>query len=330
MTLKRIAAATTLFAALSGTAALASVHAAPAGRPVLDSGAQPNVCNVIYLSDNTTALDYIYKGSAPYTAFTPSQMPAVDDGWGLYATKSLIYAGAAPNQINVYKPCGTQVGFTLTTLGAGAPVSIAADNANNVYATELGQSTIDWFAGGVDTPGAYDTPRSPGLPFYLAVDNVGNVYTSGWDPTNSFEQIDICSPHMTTCAPCEAVPAPSWPGGVALDRNQHLIVENQYGSIYVYNAGCGTQASTVNYSPTNAFHFTAIALNQPETKLWGDKIFNVSQPGCATPYCMDGQAMGYNAATGVIGAILPAVRTAPIRVGEKPGSGIALWPPGPV
>jgi hypothetical protein len=328
-------AAAALFAGLTTSGALAFAgHATSGATSTFRSGMDPMTpCKVIYLSDKTGAADYLYMSGSPYTSYVPlPQMPAVDNGWGLYATKSVIYAGAAPNAINVYKPCGSALGFSLTTAGLGAPLSIAADYSGDVYATEYGTSTIDWFSGATDHPTTTDTPRSPGLPYYLAIDNVGNVYTSGWDPTNTFEQIDICTPHMASCSFCEAVPSPSWPGGVALDGSQHLIVNNEIGSLWVYNAGCGTLDTSYVYSasasPTH-FSFTDITLATGENFIWGAKQFDAPQTACPTPYCMDAQAVHYNPTFGTLGVIAPAKHT-PVISGDGPGGGIAVWPPGPV
>jgi hypothetical protein len=161
------------------------------------------------------------------------------------------------------------------------------------------------------------------------------VYTSGWDPTNTFEQIDICGPGMTGCTVCELIPAPSWPGGVALDRFQHLIVNDELGTMHVFNAGCGTQASQYTYSAAAAphhFHFTAITLSSGvENFIWGAKQFDMPNAiqGCTSPFCMDAQAEHYNAVTGTVGAIAGPRRTATIP-GHQPGSGIAVFPPGAV
>jgi len=334
--LKLSLAAISIFACLTATNAFAFPgHGPVAARSMFAADAPPTLpCKVIYASDRTAGADYLYQSYSPWGAFTPlPAMPAVDDGYGLYATKSLIYAGAAPSTINVYKPCGSALGFSLTTAGFGPPLSIAVDNLSNRYATEGGTNVIDWFnSGGTDTPTTTDTPRSPGLPSYLAVDNVGNVYTSGWDPTNTFEQIDICSPHMSSCAFCEAIPGPSWPGGVALDASQHLIVNNEDGSIWVYYPSCGTLDSTFVYSASSSpthFHFTAITLSTPENLIWGDKQFDAPQAACTTPFCMDAQAEHYAEVPGTVGTIAAPKHT-PVLSGQQPGSGIAVYPPGPV
>jgi hypothetical protein len=336
MNLKPSLAAVSLFASLTATSALAfSGHGLARPRSMLGADLPPGMpCRVIYASSQTAGADNLYQSYVSWGAYTPlPALPAVDDGYALYATKDLIYAGAAPSTINVYKPCGSALGFSLTTAGFGPPFSIAVDSVGNRYATEGGSSTVDWFnASGTDTPVTTDTPRAPGLPSYLAVDNVGNVYTSGWDPTNTFEQIDMCSPHMTGCVFCEAIPSPSWPGGVAIDAYQHIIVNNEIGSIWVYNSGCGSLASSFVYSPTASpkhFHFTAITLSTNEKLIWGDKQFDVSQAACATPFCMDAQAETYTAIPGIVGAIGAAKHTA-VLSGQQPGSGIAVFPPGPV
>jgi hypothetical protein len=313
----------------------------PATASIASAGARfapdfaPAPCKVIYLSDKTTARDYLYKSYSPWTAYAPlPALPAADNGWGLWATYDLIYAGEAPNKINVHKPCGSQIGFTLTTFGSGPPTSIAVDTSaspSNTYATEYLSSTIDWFSGATDTPAAYDSPRAPGLPFYLAVDNVGNVFTSGWDPTNGVEQIDECSPHMVGCHVCEVLPTGSWPGGVALDGFQNLIVNSETGTLYVFHPSCGSLASAYVYS-TGKFTFTDITVNTAENQVWGANQFDIAQVGCSAPYCMDAQAVKYvpSALAPVIGPLLPATHTTPIRHAQQPGSGIAIWPPGPV
>ena len=82
--------------------------------------------------------DYLYKATSAFTAYTPLPvMPAADDGLGLWATKDLIFAGASPNKINVYKPCGSALGYSLTTAGYSTPLSIAVDYSRNVYALSL-------------------------------------------------------------------------------------------------------------------------------------------------------------------------------------------------
>jgi hypothetical protein len=330
----RLALATaTLFAGLTASAALAFT-----GHPSLKPGAMGGSpvdpaapCKFIALSDKSGGVDPLYSSAPPYASYVPMPTLSSANGWGLYLTHYIMYAGVAPNSINVYKPCELQyVGYTYTTFGFGPPLSIAADTSGNMYATEDGSSTIDWFASG-DTA-TTDTARGAGLPYYLAVDNAGNVYVSGWDNTNSVEQIDECGPGMTACHTCETIPAPSWPGGVALDGNQHLIVNNEIGSIYVFNAGCGSQTSSYVYSATSSpqhFHFTAVTLSTNEAFIWGAKQFDLPAAGCGTPFCLDAQAERYNPITGVVGTIAPARHT-PIIPGAQPGGGIAVYPPGPV
>ncbi len=331
-------AATGLLTTLTATAALAlSGHAATGLRRAFEPNVFPMApCRVIYLSDKTAGEDLLYKEGAPFGPHTAlPQLPAADNGWGLYATKELVYAGAAPNAINVYRPCSSTLENTLTTAGLGAPLSIAVDYpTGTVYASEYGTNTIDVInTSNVDTPSTNDTPRAPGLPYYIAIDNAGNIYTSGWDPTNSFEQIDVCTPGMVTCAPCEALTSsPSWPGGLAIDAYQHLIVNNENGSIWVYGAGCGTLLSHYVYSvqpSAHHFSFTGITLNSGETAVVGAKQFDNVTAACTTPYCADAQYEAYNAVTGTIGAIVAAKHT-PVLQSQQPGGGIAIWPPGPI
>jgi hypothetical protein len=330
-------ATATLFASLTASAAFAYNGPAVTGAGwAFESVRYPSgPCRVIYLSDKTAGKDLLYKEGPPFSTYAPlPQLPAADDGLGLYAATKLVYAGAGPNTINVYPPCSPHPVAALTTAGAGVPLSIAVDPRSNVYATELGTPVIDWFNSvGVDTPSTNDTPRSPGLPYYLAVDHAGNIYTSGWDPTNSFEQIDVCTPGMASCAPCEGVTqAPSWPGGIAIDQNQHIIVNNEIGSIWVYGAGCGTLLSQYVYSISPSphhFSFTGITLNTTETAVIGAKQFDNVGGGCVTPFCMDAQYEAYNAFTGTIGAISPPNHTAVLQ-NQQPGAGIAVWPPGPI
>jgi len=337
MNIKTTLAAATLLAGLTATGAVA----ATGNRfPSTPSSFENNVraagpCKEIYLSDATAGSDLLYTIPG-YASYTPMPaLPAADNGWGLYAARKAVYAGESVGKIDIYLPCThTEIHpGPLTTAGYAPPFSIAVDYANNVYASEFGNPTIDWFtAGGVDTATTTDATYRSNVPYYLAVDNVGNVYTSGWDPTSSFEQIDVCTPHMTSCTFCEAIPGPSWPGGLAVDEYQHLIVNNEIGSIYVYNAGCGTLASSSVYSATNSlthFHFAPITVDKNENAIFGAKQFDVSQVGCTTPYCMDAQALHYTAITGTVGAVAPAAHT-PIIAGNQPGSGIAIWPPGPI
>jgi hypothetical protein len=332
-------AAATLFASLTASATLAAeTRGFPSYRAPMESAVTPQIpCKLILLSDGSAGIDFVYKNVATFPAYSPMPtLPAADDGWGIYAWGKGIVAGAAPNQINFYEPCSANAYRSLTTAGHGPPASIAVDRSANTYATEYFSNVIDWFnAGGTDTPAAYDTPRAPGLPFYLAVDSNGLIYTSGWNHNSSRQQIDVCAPHMVPCHPCELVPGPSWPGGVALDRYNHLIVNNEDGSLLVYAAGCGALLSTYAYgsvySPAPAIHFTDIALDTSENVIWGATELQNGDPGCSSTFCTNARGVHYaaTALTATIGVFAPNYHT-PIISGDKPGSGIAVWPPGPI
>jgi|GEM_PF-2938655 len=319
-------AAAALLAGFAATAAVAS-----AGTRVAPGIAPAPPCKVIYLADFTGAKDLLYLNFSPWTSYSPlPALPAVDNGWGLWASANgVIYAGAAPNKINLHKACGSQIGFTFVTAGFGAPASIAADTSGNVYATEAGSMVVDWFSGVTDTPAPYDTPRAPSTPDYLALDNAGNVYLSGWNAAHTAEQVDVCGPHMVGCAPCELLPGGTGPGGVALDGLQNLIVNSSPNKkLYVFHPGCGTLASSYYYGPK--FVFRDITLSTAENLIWGGNDIIATIPGCSSPVCMDAQAVKYSASSSpVVGPLVPA-HTAPIINSQKAGSGIAVYPPGPI
>lgn len=305
-------------------------------------------CKVVYLSDPTTAKDLLYRmvGTTFHTYGPLPQLPALDNGWGLWAAKTdkRIFAGASgsPDTINVYKPCtgGTPV-TSYTTNSQGPPESIAAvDHNGPIFATEQGAYVID--CGTTSSLAACKDTNLAGTPQYVAVGDAKHVYVQGYDSAGD-DEVDQCTytsaPSLTSCSTCALILYGSpplngaSPGGLAVDKNQHLIVNDQSKrGLYSYPAApCNNTAiSTFTYSPVSGYNFllTAITLDTNENSIVGAGYYLNAGPGCpnSNPACMQAREVVYNSATAAIGGW--GAKHTPLLLNQMSGTGIAVWPPG--
>ncbi len=317
--------------------------------------AQPP-CNsgVVYVSAPTpTAEDLLYSlisvGNL-FPPYVPATLPPRDNGWGLWAEHKpqLILAGHSgrPDRIDVYDPCMTARVASYKTASQGPPESIAAFNGftlgppNAVFATEYKKYVID--CGSTAPLGTCSDIHLAGYPQYIAVDNSSHVYVQGWDSGGVHDEVDQCtwsSPSLTGCMTCALITGGN-PGGIAVDKDQHLIVDDQgTRTLYSYPTNpCPvnplTPISKLQYSPCLGGSYvclgTAITLDKAEDQIVGEYYYwSSTDPSCPSisKPCMQASEDGYNWSTGIFTGTTSTAAT-PFISNQLSGTGIAVWPPG--
>jgi hypothetical protein len=314
-----------------------------------------SACHVAYVSaPSPTAEDLLYTvpPSGQPTSFPVygplPNLPPRDNGWGLWAEHKpqLILAGhsGSPDRIDVYNPCMTARVASYKTASHGPPESIAAFNGftlgppNAVFATEYQQYVIDCGSGPL--LGTCSDSNLLGYPQYVAVDDASHVYVQGWDSGGAHDEVDQCtwtSPTLTGCTTCALITGGN-PGGMAVDKDQHLIVNDQgTRTLYVYNTSTCSSTNTpistpLPYSPcfvTYVCIATAITLDRAEDEIVGEYYYwwsgDSSCPSISKP-CMQASEVGYDWSTGNFG--LSSAAATPFISNQVSGTGIAVWPPG--
>jgi len=217
----------------------------------------------LYNKDLTLAVDF---GSTAY-------------GWGIYATNSTIFMGRndGSGALDTYMPCTDTYVTTIPGLGTGgAPFSIAGFKAPGKpgYAVNWPNGDIEYWATGSGSPVSKVDPNTP-LPYFIDRDTHGNVWITGWDPTFTNEILDKCDKTITTCTTMETILG-GFPGGVQIDKNNVVYVNDQFGTLYSWDcSGPCTLTGTFVYSNgSNPLDYTAIALDcLNRNTIWGANIY---------------------------------------------------------
>jgi hypothetical protein len=264
-----------------------------------------------YLSGNLTGKVYAFARPTSSTYTTLSAASGQLYGWGVAADASTIYIGTDIDTIDTVAPCGTSINRGVYHGNAtGEPYGMDVNPATGCLAAdEWATTTVDIFCapGG---PGSGSGPVTDQLiTYFIAFDRSGGLWAEGYNTAGSSEQTDKCPTGLpASCTPFAEISG-GFPGGVAVDKNGNVIVNNQFGSINTYNSS-GTLLSTFTYSNgTNPLDYTAIRLSKgglanKEGHVWGANIYLCST--CSFGIGTNAQNQGYDPSTGTVGPLDPA------------------------
>jgi len=229
-------------------------------------------------------------------------------GWGAAAGNSAIYLGTnnGSGNVDLYTPCTNHFARTLTGLATGGnPYGITiARNTKSVYATDWPIGDIEYWPNGSTTAQSVVDPNIY-LPYFLDADNPGNVYVVGYNAYNE-ETMDECTPNFSSCT-TKAQIYGGFPGGVQVDQNETVYLNDQFGTLYSFDCSASTCTQTGSFTYNNgstAVDYTDIVLDKyKKHTLWGANIFFCS---ASFGICADAQPQSLPLNTAVLGAPTPA------------------------
>jgi len=302
-------------------------------RPIGSRGVQPDFtasAPCTYLSDNFSAAVNVYNNNQTLAGTTVPGLYGY--GWGAYATGSKVFLGHndGTGSIDTFTPCTGHMTGTLTganTAGSGLnPYSIAGFKNSlghpQGYSSNWPSNTLQYWATGTGTA-TLKTEPNMALVYFIDVDGQGRLYAVGFDSTESNMIMDRCNKTITSCTTLVSIPftgSTGFPGGVQVDVNNEVYLNDQYGTIYSFNcsgATCVPGASFHYSNGSNPLDYTAIAINKNRTKIVGANIYFCSD-GCSTGFGGDAQAQSLPLSSATLGASTPGWDNTNVL-------GVALW-----
>jgi len=237
-------------------------------------------------------------------------------GWGAYAvhtsTLSAVFLGRndGSGSVDVYTPCSSTMTGTVTGLGTGGSaygIGGFRGAGKPGYASDWSVGDIAYWATGTGTAVSKLDPLMP-LPYFVEVDKHNKVWLDGYDSSFGAEDVDVCSKIITSCKTMVSISG-GFPGGIQMDSNEQLYVNNQFGQLTSYDCSsltsCTLTGSFTYSNGSNPLDYTATALD-PLLKhtLWGANIF-LCPDGCSFGLASDAQPQSLPLNTATLGAPTP-------------------------
>lgn len=225
-------------------------------------------------------------------------------GYGAYSNSIGTYYGKndGSGSLDLYVNCTNHPGGTLVGANiGGAAYGIGGRRASQtVYAVLWPDNVIEWWPNG----GSVVTGSDPnmGLAYFVDVDAVGNVWLTGWDYLFENEQLDECNSDLSVCSIKATIPY-GFPGGVQVDTNETVYVNNQYGTLYSFDCSssyCSQNGAFTYYNGYNPLDYTGIVLDAyHKHRLWGANIYFCGSASYGI--CSDGQPQSLPLNSAVLG-----------------------------
>jgi hypothetical protein len=149
-----------------------------------------------------------------------------NDGIWIDANENL-YAANLGGTVTEYARLGSKPSFTYST-GMTHPVTVTTDSAGNVYVGESDTypGYIDEFPQGSNTPIARCATPNGGLVTGVTVDKNGDVFAGSLQSSGSSKLIEFPG-GLAGCSPTELSVPVYYVGGIELDNDGDLVVEEQ-------------------------------------------------------------------------------------------------------
>jgi hypothetical protein len=186
---------------------------------------QAKITPIVYVSDFSNGVVQIYdqKGKGQSAIGSISGLANPQGMWVVRSSGDLYVTQSGADNVNVYHRGSTTPFETLTDLASnGEVVSVCVDGAGNTYVGHLGASKISVFAAGSTSPTATLTDPNASSIFFITCDANGNLFLTYFD-VNGVGHADEYSGGTFTQLPFTL----SFPGGIQLDRNENLLVDDQ-------------------------------------------------------------------------------------------------------
>ncbi len=277
-------------------------------------------------------------------AVSPNNLP-VTAACGLPASQELLAVGTNSGTINIYcKLSGggyTQMNTGALTLTQGDAYGICFDQTGGIYATEFPYNTIAHFTNAQLTNGGapailttnvnvaqyyvacdYDKlvlkgkPKGENYLIAYGFDANGNVNVTNVNTGSGAETVEQTIGNISA--------GTGFPGGLALDRRDDLVANNQYGTMYYFNPELWNSpplgSCTWGFNPND---YTNIVFDDRQDEIWAADT-NVGSSGVLTTY---GQSNAFPfAGSGPCSPGSSGYQTSHPLAGEAQYLGIAVWP----
>jgi hypothetical protein len=306
----------------------------------VSTGIKPNkTVPQLFLSDNPTGNVDQFNEDKPNALVATC---AGCGGWGLAVSPDklgatqLLAIGKSGGSILIYDTLPTPTLISTLTTSGGNAYGICFDGTGGIYSTDFGASTnVDYFtkaqvlgAGGGPTTTLHTTALTDARYTACDYDKLGSkgenyVMVNGFTGagTDGVEELLPVDALVNTVAG----PNGSFPGGLALDKKDDLIVNDQYGAMFDlgnkepwkahYKASC-----TWGFNPND---YTNIAFDDVQNEIWAaDPTFAGVTMGVSNKY----KFAGGNKAC----APGPSGGPTATQSGEAQYLGVAVWPNGGV
>jgi hypothetical protein len=260
--------------------------------------ADSNSGAVLFASDNTTGnLDEFTEDNPT----NPTSTCSGCGGWGLAVSPgvlgnaALLAVGKSGGTVEIYNTLTGTLNhvssLTLSGKGAGTnALGICFDRSGGLYADNWPSNTVDYFrspkAGG--SPTKTLTVKAYSVLSYLACDfdkigKSGENYLMGYGYNNSDLKVNVDSINPVSGAATREQTLGSiaqsngFPGGLAIDANDDLVANNQYGKLYDINntepwKGAIKQVCTWVFQPND---WKSIAFDDTQQEIWaGNLLFS--------------------------------------------------------
>jgi hypothetical protein len=274
---------------------------------------------------------------------SPVKLPVKNHPCTQGSLQELLAVGTNAGTVNIYCNLSgggyVQMNTAPLKLTKGTALGICFDSGGGIYANEFPYNTIDYFtnaqlvSGG--SPTKVLTTNVNVVEFNLACDfdtlHIGNPSGENYLMAYGYDaQGNVNVTHVNTTSGAETVEQTlgninsqtGFPGGLALDNHDDLVVNNQYGVMYAFNPELwnGPPVGTCRWGYPNdyiniTFDDTQLEVWAADTNYAGGVLTTYGQsnhfPFEGSPPCSAGES-GY--------------QTQHPLAGEQVNQGIAVWP----
>lgn len=208
----------------------------PAMLPAVRSGrVRANV--TLYASAYYSNVVYCYSAAS----FDPAPFASITSGisspQGMASSgDKIIVANTGGQNVLVFKGCGKRLLRTLQD-PSGYPCGVAVDGDGNVYVTNIfdvsGKGEIRKYGPGDNHGGQIGDPNLQN-DYFVAVDPAGDLFVDGFSVAAGVPEVDWLPAGLGTQWENTGI-SPLFPGGLAIDANGNLVVDDQGDNGFLSN-----------------------------------------------------------------------------------------------
>lgn len=180
---------------------------------------------IVYVSDFSNGVVQVFnqKGKNQAAVGVISGLSSPQGLWVQRATGDLYVVQSGAAVITGYHRGSTTSFISLNDSSVGAEaVSVAFTPAGDGYVAHLGSNIISHYAPGATTPTDTFTDTNASSTFFITADSTGELFITYFD-TGGIGRVD----EIVAGTPTQLPITLSFPGGIQLDKNENLLVDDQ-------------------------------------------------------------------------------------------------------